>query len=77
MKTPIKVSFLKTHHSKECFVRSHPNPWSGVIKGSFWATYSGNPNTTRGNYHLWYNVVCNDPNCPGVKAVHSSVLVNA
>jgi hypothetical protein len=53
------------------------NPWSGIIRGEFYGNYAANENVQRGKYNLWYKVVCNDPQCPAIKAVNSSVLADA
>jgi len=77
-KTMRKVyrSVIIEKHSKKCFMRNKTNPWSGIIKGSFYGNYRANSKATHGRHHLWYNVLCNDPHCPAIKAVHSEVLAN-
>lgn len=74
-----KLSFIKIPHSKDCWAKGGQHEWSGILapKPFYHGNFSGNENTTRGNYHIWYNIICNNPKCNGVKAVHSSVLINA
>jgi hypothetical protein len=68
-----KKSFLLIPHSKECRCKH----WSGIVDGSYYGNYAGNEKVTVGRYHLWHKVSCNDPNCKGIKSVHSSVLADA
>lgn len=67
-------------HSIDCFMNGKENPWSGCIDEDepfFFGNFNANKNATIGRYHIWVRVVCNDPSCPAIKAVHSSVLVEA
>lgn len=66
-----KKIVILVKHSKSCRCKE----WSGVIKGEYYGNYAGGVNAQAGNHHLWYKVSCNDTQCPGEKAVHSSVLV--
>jgi hypothetical protein len=68
-----KKSFVLIPHKKDCRCKS----WSGLTDGHYWGNFAGNPNAERGRHHIWHRVLCNDPNCNGKKAVHSSVLVSA
>jgi hypothetical protein len=70
------LSKLIVPHSDHC----RSKHWSGVLdekKPAFFGNYNANENAKRGNSHYWYRVLCNDPNCKGIKAVHSSVLADA
>lgn len=72
-----KKSFLFTPHSKDCFVKDGKNIWSGLTDGFYWGNFAGNPLAKRGVHYIWHKVLCNDPKCPAIKAVHSSVLIDA
>jgi hypothetical protein len=73
----MKYSRIIKPHSKGCRCKGKKNEWSGIIKKDpFYGSYLAVPKKTSQN-HLWYVVVCNDPDCEGEKAVHSSVLANA
>jgi predicted RNA-binding protein with PUA-like domain len=72
MKNKIKSKVIVPHHSK-CRIRE----WSGIITGKLYGNYAANEEAKRGKHHLWYKVSCNDPQCKGIKAVHSSVLADA
>lgn len=61
-------------HSKKCFMKDRPNPWSGLTDGYYWGNFAANK---KGSGHVWHRVTCNDPNCPAIKAVHSSILADA
>jgi hypothetical protein len=71
MKNKIKSKVI-VPHDKTCRIME----WSGVIAGRFHGNYAANENAIN-NHHLWYKVVCNDTQCKGIKAVHSSVLADA
>lgn len=67
-------------HSEDCWYRDGRNPWSGILdkqRPSFFGNWNAKADVQIGRDHLWYVVVCNCPQCPARKAVHSSVLVNA
>lgn len=71
----MKLSKVIVPHSEEC--RSKGDwEWSGIIKGEFYGNHAANEGK-RSTWHKWYKVGCNDPECPGIKAVHSSVLAKA
>jgi hypothetical protein len=72
----MKLSRIIVKHRKNCFMKGKDNPWSGLTDGHYWGNYAANRNV-RGDYHVWHKVRCNDPNCPAIKAVHSSILANA
>jgi hypothetical protein len=74
MKAPKYLSRVIIKHSKKCFMKRQANPWSGVILGD---GYYGNFTAKKQGHHLWYKVQCNDPDCEAIKAVHSSVLIEA
>jgi predicted RNA-binding protein with PUA-like domain len=73
----LKKSRVIIEHRKECIMTPKANPWSGIVKGSYWGNWNATKNVKKGDHHLWYMVSCNDPNCPGIKAVHASVLCEA
>lgn len=67
-------------HSDNCFMKGKRNPWSGCIDEAdpyLSGNYRANPDVKKGRGHLWIRVTCNDPKCPGRKAVHISVLAKA
>lgn len=64
-------------HCKDCFAKGNEHPWSGIPVGTFFGNYAANEETRHGYHHYWIKVSCNDPKCPAIKAVHSSVLVEA
>lgn len=68
-----KNSVVIVPHDKDCV----SSKWSGITDGFYYGNYNASPNTKLGSHHLWYKIVCNDPKCKGIKAVHSSVLANA
>lgn len=70
------LSRVIVKHSGKCFMKKKPNPWSGLTDGHFWGNFEAKEDTKGGN-HIWHKVICNDPDCPAIKAVHFSVLVNA
>lgn len=70
---PKIVSKLIVKHSKEC----RSKHYCGSVCTGFFGNYAANENAINGRHHYWYKVRCNDPNCPGIKAVHSSVLEKA
>lgn len=76
MHVPKKLSMVIVRHRKGCFAKGSEHEWSGITKGHYWGNYAGTEGV-RGNHHIWHKVLCNDPNCPAIKAVHSSVLANA
>lgn len=77
MKRKQKLSFVLIEHSMDCRYRGKKeNPWSGIVNGSFFGNFAGNPNVKYGRSHYWITVTCNCTTCPAIKAVHSSVLVN-
>jgi len=78
---PIVVkSYVVVNHSDDCFYNGRfKNPWSGLIDGYFYSNKYAGTRKVRGRRsesHLWHKVTCNDPSCPAIKAVHSSVLVD-
>lgn len=79
--TPIIKSYVIVDHSDKCiYTGRFENPWSGIPSGTFWSDKVAGTKKIRGkksNNHLWVKVTCNDPRCKGIKAVHSSVLVDA
>jgi hypothetical protein len=72
----MKLSRIIVKHREKCFMKNKDNPWSGLTNGHYWGNYAATPNV-QGDYHIWHKVTCNDPNCPAIKAVHSSILANA
>lgn len=64
-------------HDLRCAYRNKPDNyhwrWSGLVDGNFWGNFKANENAKHCS-HLWVKVLCNDPDCKGIKAVHSSVL---
>lgn len=76
MRKPNIKSRVIIPHSKECFMRDKDNPWSGVVSGTYWGNFAANE-AVRSRCYYWIKVPCNDPNCPGMKAVNSNVLVEA
>lgn len=76
MKNKLKSKII-VPHSKDCFMSRSKYPFSGLTDGYFWGNFNANQNVKRGNYHIWHKVICNDPNCPAIKAVHSSILADA
>lgn len=76
----MKLSRIIRPHSKGCRMRDKQNEWSGLLKGymnPYWGNHAANAFVETPKHHLWYVIGCNDPNCGGEKAVHSSVLANA
>ncbi len=70
----MKLSRIIRPHSKDC----RSKHWSGIMKGEgYFGNHAANGDAKIGRHHYWYIVMCNDPNCDGEKAVHSSVLANA
>lgn len=72
----MKLSRIIRPHSKGC----RSKRWSGILDegcSHFWGNYAANKDVKGAKFHYWYVVSCNDPNCEGEKAVHSSVLANA
>lgn len=66
-------------HNKKCFAKNSKNTWSGIPdkeKPYYWGNWAANESEFRNN-HLWIRILCNDPNCPAIKAVHNSVLIKA
>ncbi len=66
-------------HSKSCTSKNSKYVWSGLLD-SEQPYYYGNwaANITGGAInHIWYRVLCNCIKCPAIKAVHSSVLIEA
>jgi hypothetical protein len=76
MNKPKIRSIVIVPHSKDCFMKSPTNPWSGLTDGSFFGNFKANANAQTTHY-VWHRVTCNDPNCPAIKAVESSVLIEA
>ena len=76
MLIPKKLSRIIVKHSKDCFMKGKDNPWSGITNGHYWGNFAAKNGSTNSD-HVWHRVICNDPNCPAIKAVHSSVLANA
>lgn len=73
-----RESIIIAPHSENCVMRGKKHGWSGLLDPKH-PYYYGNFKAKiakRGNNHIWYNVLCNDPDCPAVKAVHISVLQN-
>lgn len=52
------------------------NPWSGITDGHYFGSFAAKKGSSCAD-HIWHRVTCNDPKCPAIKAVHSSVLANA
>lgn len=77
MLVPKKVSVVIVEHSNSCFLKSKEDPWSGITDGHYWGDWRAKEKSGMGLHHIWHRVTCNDPNCPAIKAVHSSVLANA
>jgi hypothetical protein len=74
MKKNIKSKVI-VPHSPGC-----KSEWSGILDAnnqSFPGNYYANPNAKVGRFHFWYRVLCNNSDCKGIKAVHSSVLADA
>lgn len=72
----MKLSRVIREHDKGCRLKGKKYEWSGILKGNpYYGNFAAN-GTVRG-HHLWYVISCNDPECSGEKAVHSSVLSNA
>lgn len=76
MKNKIKSKVI-VPHSDDCFMQRNSKPFSGLTDGYFWGNWNANANAKRGNHHIWHRCTCNDSSCPAIKAVHSSVLVDA
>lgn len=72
----MKLSRVIVPHKRGCFMKGKNNVWSGLTDGYYCGNYAGTKGV-RGDYHIWHEVTCNDPNCPAIKIVHSSVLANA
>jgi hypothetical protein len=62
-------------HSKNCFMKGDPVPFSGIPVGTFFGSFAANEKV--GGHHFWIKVTCNDPNCPAIKAVSAQVLREA
>lgn len=78
MKRKQRLSFVLIEHSDEChYTGRKDNPWSGLVDGTYFGNSAGNQHAKRGCHHLWIKVKCNSTTCKGIKAVHSSVLINA
>lgn len=76
-KTAAPKSIIKVPHSKGCFAKGGHHEWSGLTDGHYWGNAYGNDTAKHGCNHIWIRVTCNDPNCPAIKAVHSSILIEA
>jgi len=77
MTIPKIKSRVIIQHSKTCFAKGSKHEWSGFTSGYFCGNAFANEHTKHGNYHVWHKVTCNDTNCPAIKAVHSSILIEA
>jgi hypothetical protein len=78
MNKPKKLSVVIVEHARHCFMRDEDVPWSGLSTGFFWGNLRAKiTKNGRGCNYIWHKVTCNDPNCPAIKAVHSSVLAEA
>lgn len=62
-------------HSKDCFMKDNPVPFSGIPDGTYFGNFAANKKA-HGHY-LWIRVTCNDPKCPAIKAVSANVLAEA
>lgn len=73
----MKLSRVIVPHAKDCRSKGGKWEWSGLTDGHFWGNFAANQDPAVSHNHLWHRVICNDPHCPAIKAVHSSVLINA
>lgn len=76
MNVPKNLSVVIVGHLHSCFMKDKDNKWSGITDGYYWGNFKAKK-TSRGANHIWHRVICNDPSCPAIKAIHSSVLENA
>jgi hypothetical protein len=72
----MKLSRIIVKHREKCFMKNKDNPWSGLTDGYYCGNFAANKDS-KYHGHIWHRVTCNDPNCPAIKAVHSSILANA
>lgn len=71
MRIPKKLSVTYTSCKPGC-----TSGWSGIPDGYYFGDIKGNPNG-KVTHDIWIKVLCNDPKCPGIKGVHSSVLIKS
>lgn len=75
----MKLSRIIRQHRKDCRCKGSKHEWSGILKSEknpYYGNFAANPFAERRG-HMWYVISCNDPQCEGEKAVHSSVLADA
>lgn len=70
MENKIKSKIIVPH------IRGCSSNWSGILDGQYYGNFAANIKNKGRDHHLWYRVVCNNPGCDAIKAVHSSVLAD-
>jgi hypothetical protein len=68
---PPRKAVITTPHREGC-----KEQFSGIISLVYWGDWRGNQLSKLQKGHLWISTPCNGVGCPGMKAVHSSVLIN-